>query len=292
MSSVAEAAGPAGTGDALPRLDLQVFTSPTRAFGGDGRTFSPTTSTLICGATDCVLVDAQFLRPDIDSLIEMIEGTGKRLTTIFITHGHGDHHYGSATIASRWEGARVVATQGTVEVITAGQQREFTQYRALWGDDLVAPGDTPQPLQGDVIPLEGHELRVVEVGQADVHASAVLHVPALDAVVAGDVVYNRIHQMLALTGPAEWAAWIASVDAVEALRPRLVVAGHKHPEAADDDVPAILDGTRSYLRDFAAAVAAGGSSRDVVQAMQERYPEHGNLTTLHFSAQVAVKARG
>jgi hypothetical protein len=40
-------------------LGLRVFTSPTRIIAGDpNRTFSPTTSTLIFGATDAVLVDA------------------------------------------------------------------------------------------------------------------------------------------------------------------------------------------------------------------------------------------
>jgi hypothetical protein len=40
------------------------------------------------------------------------------------------------------------------------------------------------------IGLEGHELRIAEVGQGDIHPSTVIHIPDLDAVVAGDVVYN------------------------------------------------------------------------------------------------------
>jgi len=51
--------------------------------------------------------------------------------------------------------------------------------------------------------VEGHELRVIEVGQGDIAPSAVLHIPSLDAIVAGDVAYNQIHQMLALGGSAE-----------------------------------------------------------------------------------------
>jgi len=42
----------------------------------------------------------------------------------------------------------------------------------------------------------------------------------LDAVVAGDVAYNQIHQMLALGGPAEWAKWIASIEIIERLHPQ------------------------------------------------------------------------
>jgi len=34
-------------------------------------------------------------------------------------------------------------------------------------------------------------------------------------VIGGDVVYNRIHMMLAITGPAEWQKRIDSIDLVE-----------------------------------------------------------------------------
>jgi len=58
--------------------------------------------------------------------------------------------------------------------------------------------DGPARADGrDVIDLEGAELRVIEVGQGDIRPSTVLHVPAIDTVVAGDVIYNQIHAMLA-----------------------------------------------------------------------------------------------
>jgi hypothetical protein len=59
---------------------------------------------------------------------------------------------------------------------------------------------------------------VIEVGQGDIAPSAVLHIPSLDAVVAGDVAYNQIHLMLALGRPAEWDKWIASIRIIVALR--------------------------------------------------------------------------
>jgi hypothetical protein len=62
-------------------LELRVFTSPSRVIAGDpNRTFSPTTSTLIFGTTDAVLVDALLIMEDVDALGDMIASTGKRLT--------------------------------------------------------------------------------------------------------------------------------------------------------------------------------------------------------------------
>ena len=275
-----------------PALQLKVFTSPTRPIRGDGsRTFSPTTSTLICGASDAVLVDSQMIADDVDALGDMIASTGKKLTTIFITHGHGDHFFGSDRVIARFPGARVVTTSGIADYIDAHVDADVKWFRALFGDAIVSPTSRPSALETDVIDLEGNELRVIEVGQGDIAPSAVLHIPSLDAVIAGDVAYNQIHQMLGFGGPVEWEKWIASVKAIERLRPRIVVAGHKKPEAPDDEAEKILSGTRKYIQDFAEAARACGTADELIAEMRSKYPNHGNLTTLYYSADAAIKAR-
>jgi hypothetical protein len=68
-------------------LEPRVFTSPTRVIAGDpNRAFSPTTSTLIFGASEAGLVDALLISEDVDALGDMIASTGRTLTTIFIMH--------------------------------------------------------------------------------------------------------------------------------------------------------------------------------------------------------------
>jgi glyoxylase-like metal-dependent hydrolase (beta-lactamase superfamily II) len=268
-------------------LRLQVFTSPTRPIGGD-RTFSPITSTLISGDTDVVLVDTQFVKADVDALGDMIEATGKKLTTIFVTHGHGDHCFGSSRLMERFPGARFVATAGVVSYLTTHFEREVRTGRGFFGNDLSVLTTMPETLEGDVIDLEGHQLRAIEVGQGDIAPSAVLHIPSLEAVIAGDVAYNQIHQMLGLSGPAEWTRWIESVETLQRLNPDVVIAGHKKPEA-DDDGRRVLSDTRTYIADFAAAFHRASSMEELVEAMQAKYPDHGNRTTLYYSAHNAIK---
>jgi len=106
-------------------------------------------------------------------------------------------------------------------------------------------------------------------------------------VIGGDVVYNRIHMMLALTGPAQWRKWIDSIDLVESLGATTIIAGHKQPDASDQDLEMILNGSRSYIRDFRDAVAASSSAAEVINTMNAKYPECGNQTTLEFSAGAA-----
>ena len=261
-----------------------VFTSPAHDLVAARGTFSPTTSTLLVGRSESMLVDAQYIDSDIAALGDLIESTGTKLTTIYVTHAHADHYLGIGALLERFPGAQPVATPGVVEAIKATLDVQAGQWSALFGDAAVKPTVLPEPMAADVIELEGAELRVIEVGQGDIRPSTVLHVPAIDTVVAGDVIYNQIHAMLGLSGPDDWRDWIASVNQVERLRPATIVAGHKKPEASDQAVEEMIDGTRSYISDFAEAAQSAKDADELVAMILAKYETLGNPWMLKFSA--------
>src|ERR1700759_2988309 len=98
------------------------------------------------------------------------------------------------------------------------------------------------------ITLEGHDLVMVDVGHGDADDNSVLHIPDLDLVVAGDVIYNGVHMYLAQSATTGFDPWRAAIDKVAALSPRHIVCGHKNP-ALDDDAPRTIDLPRQYLDD-------------------------------------------
>ncbi|TGO09637.1 hypothetical protein BTUL_0159g00140 [Botrytis tulipae] len=67
--------------------------------GRQGGIWSPTSLTLIHGEKEALLVDTPITIPQTEKFIEWLEKTvpGKRLTTIYITHGHSDHWLGYST---------------------------------------------------------------------------------------------------------------------------------------------------------------------------------------------------
>jgi glyoxylase-like metal-dependent hydrolase (beta-lactamase superfamily II) len=266
-------------------LRAEVFIGPFLPFERGKGTFAATTSTLVFGASEAVLIDAQHIRSDVTALGDLIERTGRRLTTIYATHGHADHWYGAGELVARFPGARVVATLPVLEYIHHAAEVEAQQWAAMFGDRVVKPTAVPEALNGLTLELEGYELRIVEVGQGDIHPSTVVHIPAIDAVVAGDVVYNQIHAMLGLSGPREWERWIQSVDVVEKLSPQMIVCGHKKPESSDREVDRMLDETRTYISDFAEGAQSLNSAEELIGLMKSKYPDFGNNWTLHFSAQ-------
>jgi glyoxylase-like metal-dependent hydrolase (beta-lactamase superfamily II) len=87
----------------LPHLDVLVVPyKPIVALippMGEGEATWPATSvSLITAERDAVLIDAALTPDDAEGVVEWIRATGKHLTTIYITHGHGDHFFGLNTI--------------------------------------------------------------------------------------------------------------------------------------------------------------------------------------------------
>lgn len=124
---------------------------------------------------------------------------------------------------------------------------------------------------GNRLTLEGHELIITEVGHADKDDSSVLHVPDLGLVVAGDVLYNGVHQWLAEPGSGGRAAWRAAIDIVAALETRWAVAGHKDKTLDDDAARAIAE-TSQYLHDAEELLRETSTGPGFFNAIIERYP--------------------
>jgi glyoxylase-like metal-dependent hydrolase (beta-lactamase superfamily II) len=271
-------------------LELQVLVSPAVDVSIGG-TFSPTTATIITGPTEAVLVDTLYTRDDVERLAQAIEATGRTLTTIYITHAHFDHYFGLGALLERFPGARGVALPSVAQFV-----RETHEAGRALAEHWL-PGKTvdstvlPEALDGDLIALDGHELRAIEVGQGDIAHSTVLQVPSIGAVVAGDVVYNGVHQMLGVSGPHDWRRWIESVDRIAALNPKVVIAGHKRADLPDDDVPAILDGTRDYITAFIEELADAEDAQTLIARMTQSFPDRINPATLHFSAAAAIEQK-
>jgi len=250
-------------------------------------------ATLIYGDDDAILVDAWATYDQANALADWIETRGRRLSRVYITHGHGDHWLGLARMAERFPGVRGLATSEVLARVEfeagpgmAGYWEGIFPGEVPTGDDKVLP----ELLATDTIDLEGNELRIIRIGQADTAESTVLHVPSLRAVVTGDLAYNEVHMMTAETGNAERTRWIDNLDIVAALKPSIVVAGHKKVTNGND--PTIIAESQQYLRDFSAAVNEETTADDIVARMVVRYPDWENLRTLWYSARTAVGRKG
>jgi glyoxylase-like metal-dependent hydrolase (beta-lactamase superfamily II) len=251
--------------------------------------FQAMASTLIYGVRDAVLVDAFMTVKQANALADWVAARGKNVTTIYITHGHGDHWFGVGTLLERFPNAKAVATPNTVKVMRQNASPEALE--GAWKAGF--PGQIPDrlviadELKGKVIDLEGHQLVAVELGHTDTDYTTCLNVPAIGLVVAGDAAYNDVHLYLAESNAQTRREWIAALDRIESLNPRAVIAAHKRPENPDD--PRIIEETRQYIRDFDRLVEVTTSAQDLYDKMLELYPNRVNPGWALWSSARAVK---
>ena len=99
----------------MSRLNWKILTkkrgSSTQGVppGKEDLTWVTNTVTLIYGDRDAVLVDTFLSEQQSRELLDWIVESEKNLTTIYITHGHGDHFFGLNLLLERFPGARAIA---------------------------------------------------------------------------------------------------------------------------------------------------------------------------------------
>ena len=288
---------PGGQDTANSRLKWDVFITPsipvvTTEFapGEHERPWPPISSTLIYGLRDAVVVDSFITQEQARAQADWIASTGKNLTTIFATHGHGDHFFGASVLLERFPKAMFVAAPGAVDIM---MHQVAPDYIAKFWESRF-PNQLPKrlliadKLQTNVIECEGEQLIVVPLKFTDTAGTTCLHVPALDLIAAGDAAYNSVHPRLVESNQNHKNdEWLAALDKMQFLKPRIVVAGHKKPKN-DDDGPRVIRQTRQYILDFQELTGKTATARELYDQMLARYPECLNRGAL-WSSVTAVK---
>jgi glyoxylase-like metal-dependent hydrolase (beta-lactamase superfamily II) len=284
-----------GTRD-IPLLNWDVLVTPgipivtsDRPPGMKEALFQAIASTLIYGVRDAVLVDTFMTVKQADALVDWVAASGKKLTTIYITHGHGDHWFGLGALLERFPNPRALATPDVVKVMRQHASPEILEK--VWKASF--PGQIPdrlmiaEELEGNIIDLEGHDLAAVELGHTDTDHTTCLNVPSVGLVVAGGAVYNDVHLYLAESNAKSRHEWIAALDKIESFNPRAVIAAHKRPD--NDDNPRIIEETHQYIRDFDRLDKITTTAQELYDKMLELYPNRINPGWALWSSARAVK---
>ncbi|MGA2091717.1 MAG: MBL fold metallo-hydrolase [Endomicrobiales bacterium] len=242
-------------------LTLSVYTSSAETFH--------VTSTLVQGEKDAILVDAQLTLTGGRSVVEMIKKSGKNLQAVYITHGHPDHYWGINAIHEAFPAARIVSIQSVIDIINRFQVAKYAQWHPVFGSDIPENPIIPTALEGETLELEGNVLKIWK-GQGDVEGSSAVVIRSLNAVIAGDTVYNGVHPWTLDTDKAGRTRWAETLNQLMMLQPGTVVAGHKNPKAKDD-LDAIIF-TKKYIEAFDTVIESSHSAEEVIKRMNGQFP--------------------
>ena len=246
--------------------------------------FFPVSSELISGKHDIVLIDAQFQRNHAQELVKRIQQSGKRLTTIYISHSDPDYYFGLDVLHAAFPKAKIIATAQTVAAIKAASEGK----KDYWGPQLGANAPQslvlPEILKGNKIDLEGQTLEIKGL-QGPAPDRSYVWIPSLKAIVGGVILSSGIHVWIADTQTAASRQhWLTTLDEVAALKPTTIIPGHYI-----GDVPTGLGAvtfTREYLQAFEQAASKSKNSAELVSAMKQQYPSLAEETSLELSAKV------
>ncbi len=118
-------------------LSIDVFNSGYKPIpGGPGwddstpATWPASTSTLISGDRDAVLVDALLTTNEGERLAAWVQNTGKRPHAIFVTHGHGDHFFGAGPVLDAFPDAPLMACDQ--QVVDEARGQTAPDGMAIW----------------------------------------------------------------------------------------------------------------------------------------------------------------
>lgn len=257
-------------------IKLTYYNSAESTFG--------VTSTLVTGQKEAILIDAQFTLPDAEKVAAMIKDSGKKLKAIFISYGDPDYYFGLEAIRKYYPNVPVYATAPTIEHIKVTYQGKL-EY---WGKILkqAAPKKViiPDAFTGNSLELDGHKLDIIKVSGAPVRSF--IWIPSIKAVVGGINVFgNDFHLWMADDATTEKRAlWIAALNKIISLNPKVVIPGHFGNKA--DLTIASVKYTKTYLQTYEQLLKTNKNAKSLIAALKTKYPKAGFLTGLELGAKV------
>lgn len=225
----------------------------------------------IVGDDQVVLVDTRPTpRMARDFLADIRKVTDKPVRTIVLTHYHAVRVMG----ASAFEGSpTIIASQGTFDWVRERGQADFDsevgRFPRLFVGVEEIPGLTVPHISFEremSLWLGEREVRLMCLGRGHSGGDTVAWLPDCDVLFSGDVVENHCG---VYAGDAYVRDWAGTLDAVAALRPRVLVPGRGAVLQGAPECAAAIGLTKDFLSTLLASVregiAAGEGLRDCFQ---------------------------
>ena len=174
-----------------------------------------------------VVIDALGTPPLGEALVAAIRRVSdKPIRRVILTHYHADHFYGLA--AFKAAGAEVWAHRAGREYFTSGEAAARLAQRRTdlfpWVDEHTRLIEADRWLDGDTrFEAGGLHFRVSFLGPAHSSEDLLVSVDEDGVVFCGDILFAG---RIPFVGSADSKRWLAAIDVLAGLRPKVLVTGH------------------------------------------------------------------
>jgi glyoxylase-like metal-dependent hydrolase (beta-lactamase superfamily II) len=257
------------------KLTLDVFNASENSFG--------VTSVIVSGKSTAVLIDAQFTLADAETVAQRIKQSGKKLTTIYVSHGDPDFYFGLEVFKKYFPEVTAYATPATIDHIKATAQKKLEVWGGKLGKAITSNIVLPQVLPGNSIDIEGEKLEIIGLDQFP--SKTFVWIPSAKAVVGGINVFgNTFHLWMADAQTTEARNnWLTVLDKITSLNPEIVIPAHAKADAAF--TMASVKHTKEYIQFYEEALKTNKTSEALIKAIKARYPS----LTFEIALQIGAK---
>lgn len=257
------------------KLTLDVFNASENSFG--------VASVIVSGKSTAVLIDAQFTLADAETVAQRIRQSGKKLTTIYVSHGDPDFYFGLEVFKKYFPEVTAYATPATIEHIKATAQKKLEVWGGKLGKAITSNIVLPQVQPGNSIDIEGEKLEIIGLDQFP--SKTFVWIPSAKAVVGGINVFgNTFHLWMADAQTTEARNnWLTVLDKITSLNPEIVIPAHAKADAAF--TMASVKHTKEYIQFYEEALKTNKTSEPLIKAIKARYPS----LTFEIALQIGAK---
>lgn len=195
-----------------------------------------------------LLIDDKFA-PNVPQILEAAKSLSSQpVRYVLNTHHHGDHTGGNAGVAAK-ELVEIIAHENARANMIRGKQ----------------PGVPRVAYQSAVsVTLGGIEVRAIHLGRGHTNGDAVILIPSLRVLHAGDL-FSVPGPMIDYANGGSGREWIKTLDAILTLDFDTVIPGHG-PVSKRSDVVAFRAKVAKMISDMEALRSKGLSKEDAVKA--------------------------
>jgi glyoxylase-like metal-dependent hydrolase (beta-lactamase superfamily II) len=253
------------------KLKIRVYFAPESGFS--------VASVIVYGEKDAILIDTQWSRANAYRVAAEICELGKRLDTIFVTHAHPDHYFGTEYIAEQFPGVKCIAPKEACHIINTQFLDKIDHWTEVigWQNVCTKPAKL-EPLPDDnKLYIEGQEIVIYPHCMGDLKYNSLVWIPSIKTAYGSDILFNQAHPFTCEVTREERKKWMEDIDLIESLKPDVIIPGHAKPGTLFDY--SCLKFMREYLIATEDCIDNAKDAGEFFLQMCKRFPD-ANLVML------------
>jgi glyoxylase-like metal-dependent hydrolase (beta-lactamase superfamily II) len=242
-------------------------------------------SYLLSDSKSVIVVDLLRNTPEADKLADHVEASGKRLETIFVTHGHPDHYLGLDVFHRRFPDVPVFVASREIRDDIIGFSRWMESVGWLDGEPAMKVKSSTNPngfdyagiiqiLQTPFLKLSSEPTKIeaqCDYPGGECGHMTTLSIPDQRVFFGFDLLYNRVHAWCGQgVDKPEINNWIQTLETISRNTKDgdwTFYCGHGAQGKRE-----LLANMKQYLETFLKVTAAAASREEAIREMKTLFP--------------------